>query len=30
MINEIILQRIVNTLSFIILGLVLGIGVCKF
>lgn len=30
MINQIILQRIVNTLSFIILGLALGIALCKF
>ena len=28
--NQVTIQRIVNTLSFIILGLALGIGLCKF
>ena len=28
--NQIILRRIINTISYIILGLALGIGLCKF
>ena len=30
MINQIILQRVINIISFVILGLALGIGLCKF
>ena len=30
MMNQIILQRIINIISYIILGLALGIGLCKF